>query len=795
MKFTISWLKRFLNTSASLRSIVESLTMLGFEVNNIDDKKVLFDQLEVAQVLEVKRTQNSNIENLSFCRVQLKSKIITILCGAKNVRVGMKVVVAKVEFILQNFEAQMCRSKIVQLNKDAILCTKSDLNLGIDSYRIIELPKHAIVGSNLSKYLGFYETVIDINVTPNRTDAFGVYGIARDLAAAGVGTLRSLDEPIISNEFRTHYTLCIREEKVCKLYAIREINGITNVLSPKWLQILLDNIGVGSVSALVDVVNYISYTFGQPIHIYNANNIGRELIIDTLKFDTSFEASDNNSYDLECNDIVIKDKNKIHSLAGIIGSKISECNKSTNHILLEAASFNSDYIAKSGRRLMIDTRSRYLFERNVDRSFVLKALDFASLLLTSICGGVISNSVVVGDANISPKTICFPIACFKSKTNIDLSADVICSILGRLGFKTKVIFSNIITIVPSWRYDISFKEDLVEEVLRIYGYDKIPETPLPAIVSNTLSIPWNQKVISDIKRILVSVGYKEVVTWSFMDRNHAAWFSKVKEELTILNPISIDLAYMRPSILPNLLKLASNNINRSLRDLSLFEVGPVFNDIGDKMITHVSGIRLGYNTVKNSYNTRRLFDVFDVKADIESILGHIGINFDDYTIQFNVASYYHPMRSATVYLGDNMLGTFGQVCPKILRIFSIDLIVLAFEINISALQLPKVVYGKKREFIRSNYQVINRDYAFIVEVNQPVGQLINFIYNIDKTRIKSVCVFDIYYGDKIDNDKKSVAFSVLIHDQKTFLNSDINIISEKIISGMEQKFNAILRYS
>ena len=530
------------------------------------------------------------------------------------------------------------------------------------------------------------------------------------------------------------------------------------------------------------------------MHAYDADKIKSGLIVEILDSDSNFKALNEKEYVLKAGDMVIRDTQEIHCLAGIIGGENSACNQDTRRVILEAASFNAGHIAKTGRSIMIDTDSRYRFERNVDREFTLMALDLATDLIISICGGSPSKLVSMGTSELPVRTIDFPLDFLKSRTNITLSAEEICNILSRLGFECKIESKSINIIIPSWRYDVSIKEDIVEEIVRIYGYDKLPKNSLPPVSASRI-IPRDQRRISDIKRLLASDGYTEIVTWSFMDSQKARLFSDVKEELTLQNPISSDLDYMRPSILPNLLRIANNNINRSFHDLSLFEVGPVFENSGDKVITSASGIRTGYNFPKNIHDDYRLFDVFDVKADVAGIVALAGLDINKCKIGNNIPSYYHPTRAASVCLGKNILGYFGQVHPSILKQFEIDNDVMAFEMNISILPFSKEKYGKKAEFNVSDYQMITRDYAFIVDEDQPVGDLLVFIKNTNKNLVKSVNLFDIYCGEKIEIGKKSVALSVNIQDNKTLVEEDINTINKAIIDGMRQKFGAVLRDS
>jgi phenylalanyl-tRNA synthetase beta chain len=791
MRFTLSWLKQFLDTNATLEKIAHTLTMTGLEIEDIDDKAKDLEGFEVAEI--IKADSHPDADKLKVCEVKTKSGALQIVCGAPNARAGIKVVLANVGTLIPNGDFKIKKSKIRGVESVGMMCSADEIGIPGDSSGILELPADAVTGDNVAKYLGIDDPVLHINITPNRADALGVYGVARDLAASDLGTLKKLEIPTIQESFDSKVSLTNNDEKASPFFAIREIKGLENKKSPTWLRNYLENIGVGSISPLVDVTNYISYTFGQPMHAYDADKLSGGLTVETLAKNVNFKALNEKEYVLEAGDIIIRDDKEIHCLAGIIGGENSACSENTTRVILEAASFNSEYIAKTGRRIQVDTDSRYRFERNVNSEFTANALDIAADLIVSICGGSASKSVKTGNAKLPTRTIDFPVDFLKSRANVDLSSNEISDILIKLGFDCTISNEVIHITIPSWRYDLSIKEDIVEEIVRIYGYDNLPETPLPAYDISRI-IPKDQKRISDIKRLLASAGCTEVVTWSFMDSHKAKLFSELKDELVLQKPISSDLDYMRPSILPNLLKIACNNINRSFHNLSLFEVGPIFENAGNQVINHICGIRTGEISGKNSHSAARKFDIFDMKSDIALILQSVGLDINKCQISDNVPDYYHPTRSACLSLGKNILGYFGQVHPLILKAFEITPDVMALELNISKLPYGKDKFGKKPEFIVSDYQMITRDYAFVVSAEQRVGDMLNFIKNTDKKLVRTVEIFDIYSGDNIPDGKKSVALSVNIQDDnKTLEEDDINNLNKAIIDGISQKFNAELR--
>jgi phenylalanyl-tRNA synthetase beta chain len=792
MKFTLLWLKNFLDTDASLEEIVNRLTMTGLEVEEVIDKRTELVDFEIAQILET--TNHPDADKLKICKVQTSSDIVTIVCGASNARAGIKVVLAKIGAIIPNGNFKIKQSKIRGIDSSGMLCSREELNIKGDSSGIIELSDDAVIGNNILEYFGFDDPVIHINVTPNRADALGVYGIARDLAASGMGVLKPLEIPVIKEGFSSDTKLIILNEEACPFFAIREIKNLKNQASPRWLQKYLENIGVASISSIVDVTNYIAYSFGQPMHAYDSDKIKGNLSVNILDETEKFVALNDKEYELNLGDIVIRDNQAIHCLAGIIGGKNSSCNESTNRILLEAACFDSIHITRTGRKMMIDTDSRYRFERNVDREFTLKALEYATNLILMICGGECSVTQIAGNNKLPTRIIDFPFDFFVSRAGFNIQEEEIIAILHKLGFYCNNQKDKIEITIPSWRYDVSIKEDIVEEIVRIYGYDKIPLVPLPANNVQKI-INREQRRFLDIKRLLASNGYTEVISWSFMDSKKVKLFSELKDELTLQNPISSDLDYMRPSILPNLLKIACNNINRSYKDLSLFELGPVFRDVDN--ITpdqSLAAIRIGANQPKNIHSIARDFNIFDIKSDLESIFSYSSLEIDKCQIQDTAPNYYHPTRSATISLGKNVIAYFGQIHPLILKTFDIECDVMAFEMDLSKSPMTKEKFGKKSKLKISDYQMINRDYAFIIEESQKIGEILSFIKNIDKNLIKNVSLFDVYHGNKIEKGKKSIAISVIIQDDNKTLNEeDINNVNKLIIDGVRVKFKACLR--
>lgn len=817
MKFTLSWLKKFLDTSASVAEIAENLTAIGLEVEEVIDKAADLQKFEVAYIANTK--PHPSADKLQLCDVETKSGMLQIVCGASNARAGIKVVLANIGVEIPNGKFKIKESNIRGEKSCGMLCSEEELFLASESEGIIELPEDAVIGEPFTKYYGLDDPVFIINVTPNRGDALGVYSIARDLAAKGIGTLKELEIPTVKSTFSSKIKLNIKDKESCPLFTFREIRNLKNKPSPDWLQRLLKNIGVKSISSLVDVTNYISYSFGQPMHAYDAGKIGGEIVVDRHeeadviprldrgiqenskdtvvkpRYDNrEFHALNDKKYLLSETDLVVKDENGVQALAGIIGGISSSCDSNTTNILLEAACFNAKMVAASGRRLQIDTDSRYRFERNIDRNFTEKALNIATDLILSICdGGEVSEPVIDGEKEPLKNSLDFPVNYLEKITGIKLNIKEIEVILNKLGFVTDIKEDVIKIIPPSWRHDINILEDIVEEITRIYGYDKIESIKLPELEQDNNHLR-DHKRISSFKRILASKGYDEVVNNSFMNSKDAKLFTELKDELFLLNPISIDDDYMRPTIVPNLLDIVRKNLARSIKDMAFFEVGPSFLNLNIET-TYLTAILTGSYNNKNPHSMGRIYDIFDLKSDLETIFDYAGLSIEKCIVSNQATpSYYHPTRSVNLALGKNLLGHFGQVHPKILKHYDIKEEVFAFELNITNLPAPKAKFGKRDEFIISDYQANFRDYAFIITHDQPVGEIISYINNFNKKLVKSVILFDIYSGDKLPSGKKSIAIRVgLQADDRTLNEGDLNSFSKNLIASIEQKFQGTLR--
>ncbi len=795
MKFTLSWLKKFLKTDANLTEISDGLTYIGLEVESIVDRREELKDFEIAQIINVQPHNDSN--KLQICDILTEDGNLQIVCGASNAKPKIKVVLAKIGTLIPNGNFKIKESSIRGIKSFGMLCSSNELLIGADSAGIIEMPEYAKIGDSLIDYFGLNDPIFDINVTPNRGDALSIYGIARDLASKGLGSLITYETPKLKNLYKSTINIDVKNHDISKIFFMREIRNIKNIESPVWLKDLLNNIGAKSISAAVDVVNYIMYSYGQPMHVYDKDKLSSNNIsVDLLDHTEKFFALNDKEYDLLNNDLVISDGKSTLAIAGIIGSKNSACDENSVNIILEAAHFAPEYIIKTGQRLLINSDSRYRFERNIDPNFILTALDLATNMILSICTGEPSEISIFNNYKKPIIEISFSSSILKELTNIELENKEIIDILVKLGFNCNYENNsvNFLCFPPSWRSDISIKEDVAEEIARIYGYDNIPIVPIISnVTEHNLSSEFSR--ILEIKNILARKSYDEVVTYSFMNSNDAKLFADFNQDLEIINPIIVDYNYMRPSILPNLLKIIKKNHARSIFDMSLFEAGPVFlsSSIREE-INHIAGIRCGLHTHKNIYSDQRFFDIIDIKGDIEQILNFCNLTLDKCQFHENKLNYYHPARSTTIKLGKNILAHIGQIHPSILKYYNIECDVVAFELYIDNIPFSKMKYGKRDDFIISNFQPIFRDYAFLLDDDKEIGAILNYIRNFNKILIKSAEIFDIYKGRNIELGKKSITIKIMIQPQNNNLtDEDINNLTNDLLKNLLNKFGLQLR--
>lgn len=793
MKFTLSWLKRFLATDASISQISLALNSIGIEVDEIIDRTNELSDFIVGVVQDL--AKHPDADTLSCCKVSDGINVIDIVTGAANVRKGLKVVIAPVGSIIPSNRLKMEKKNLRGIPSYGMLCSESELLIGENSSGIMELAENVSVGKRfIDAFPEYVDPVIDVSITPNRGDCLSVYGIARDLAAYGIGKLKQIELSDISHSQESPIKISIQDVENCPLFVGRYFSGVQNQESPRWLKILLAAIGENSISALVDITNYMNYSFGRPLHVYDANKIKGNIRVRFAEENEIFKDLKDRNLQLNSADIVIADNKQALGLAGIIGGDSSKCDIDSTEIYLESAVFNPINICKSGRRLNIHSEARTRFERGVDHEFSVKGAIIASNLIQEICGGKAGFLQICGNESAIKSSIEFNLGKVKTLGGIDIGNSQIKSILTELGFECSDIKNSKMTvIVPSWRHDIHIDEDLVEEILRIHGYDNIPSKELPRVESiNAAVLSEDRKKIELARILMASQGYDELVTFSFMSSKIAKIFNLFQEDLCLANPMSSDLDILRKSITPNLLGSVSKNNLRSFKDLSFFEIGTVFRSakVGDQK-TIISGVRSGYNNLDNIYKDSRKYDFFDVKQDVKDLLSIWNLDVDNLKYSNEATpSFYHPGKFTTLKIKNQVVAHVGEIHPSILQKLKIETNVVAFELFIDMLPDNK----QKTTQTFSDYQQVSRDFAFIVDKNLNSSNIIKAIKAQNSRFIKDIRIFDVYCGEELGVDKKSIAINVLLQaEEKTLSNEDISQISNEIIALVKNRTNAKLR--
>jgi phenylalanyl-tRNA synthetase beta chain len=792
MKVTLSWLKRFLETDADVTKISDALNAIGIEVEHIIDRSKDYASFFVGEIQEI--TKHPQADKLNCCKVNDGHKLIDIITAAENVRENLKVVVAPVGSVIPTNNMKIEERKLRGMPSYGMLCSGAELGISSDNEGIMELPDNVKVGSKITDiFPELQEKVIEVSLTPNRADCLGVYGIARDLAAYGIGKLKPLAHKDIKSSQKKTIKIRVENNKDCPLFIGRYFSNIKNQESPDWLKSLLISIGDNPKSALVDITNYISYSFGRPLHVYDADKIKGEIIIRNARDGERFVSLKAEEYKLSKEDLVVADQSSVLGLAGIIGGDDSKCEINSKNIYLEAGVFDPIKVTKSARRLNINTEAKHIFERGVDHNFTINGAIIASNLIQEICGGEASDLEIVGHTEKKSAEIKFDLARVKSLSGVTIDQGKMIQILADLGFSmTEKQKGSVIEVsIPSWRHDISCEEDLIEEVLRIYGYDQIPTKTLPA--SDKINkLPLLDQKLYSARSLLASQGCHELVTFSFMSSKIAEKFGFIREDLFVKNPISADLDILRKSILPNILSAIQKNNLRSLNNLSFFEIGPIFNSgaIGDQSKS-ITGVRSGSTSRENIYGDSREYDFFDAKRDVLDLLQIWGVSEDKIQIcKEEIPAYFHPAKSAVLKLNNKVIAHLGEIHPTILEFMKIKTKVVAFELLIDSLPLQ----DRKRDIFISNYQQVSRDFAFVVDKEIEAGSLVKAIKSSDTKFITNVHIFDIYYGEEIGKNSKSIAMNVTLQAKdRTLTNDDISLISDKIIKSVKNETSGKLR--
>ena len=799
MIITIPWLKEHLKTTAKENEIIDKLTNIGLEVEGIIENSGEMGKFKIAKVLKVEK--HPNADKLKVCDVTIGSKeILKVVCGAPNAREGLITIYAPPGAVIPKTNFELKVAKIRGVESKGMLCSESELNLSNESDGIIELKnKDKEIGKSYFKNKS--EKAIDISITPNRADCLGIRGIARDLSSAGVGKLIQSKRKKIQQNTKHKIKTSITKEKNqgCDIFGSCFIKNITNKESPDWLKNKLIALGLKPISAVVDITNYVMFDLNRPLHAYDADKINKEIIVRNAKEGEAFEALDNKKYKLKKGMCVISDKSGVLGLGGIIGGTNTSTEFDTKNILLEAAYFSPSSIRKTARDLNINTDAKYRFERGIDPNSIKEGLELATELILKICGGESSKFQITGKTNKKNKIINFQVEKFEKLIGISITSNEIDKILSSLGFKCKKSQKAIKVEVPSWRPDVSLDEDLIEELIRIKGFDNI-KLIKPSKERTQDTLTFKQKLFHLSQRSLASKGYMEIVTWSFTDSKIDKQFSKGEKEIPILNPISSDLDVLRRSIFSNLAVYLKKNQDRGYEDLSLFEIGPTFfgKNPGEQQII-VGGLKSGKINRKSWLEKERDVDVFDIKSDAIKTLIELGIEEKNLFVSDNTKHSYHPGRSGSVTLKSEKgphLAYFGEIHPAILKNLDYkDKNIFGFEIFLKNIPEPnKKIRQSKKSFEASDYQKSERDFAFVIEKIFKIGALEKIIREVDENLIQHVSTFDVYEGDNIPKDKKSVAINVTLQAiDKTLTENDLDEISKRIIDTVSKKTGATIR--
>lgn len=794
MKFSISWLKEHLDTTASVDEIAETLTKIGLEVEEVFNPASRLGGFVTAEVETYERHPDS--DHLGLLTVNTGKEKLQVVCGAPNCRQGLKGIFAPVGVVIPCYNEELKVGKIRGVESFGMMCSEKELGVGEDHNGIIELPANTPIGRPAAEALDI-DPVIEINITPNRAECLGVRGVARDLAAAGLGTLKPLKILKTAGTFKSPVNVKVEDFTACPVYVGRYIKNVNNKAeTPKWMKDRLTAIGLRPISPLVDITNYINYDMARPLHVFDADKLRGDITVRMAKDGEKFVSLEDKEYMLDDKSLGICDEEGVQCLGGIMGGAAKGCCDETQNVFLECALFTPECIARTGRKFGIDSDSRYRYERWVDPKSNILGSDYATQMILDICGGEASEVVIAGSEPEDERVAYIRPGRIKDLIGIDVSREKIVEILNNLGFKTSEEDGKIKVVSPTWRGDIEGEHDLVEEVVRMIGLDSIPAESLPhgKFPKQVLS-PAQRRAVT-LKHELASRGMYETVTWSFTDSNLAKDFRKGREPVLLFNPIAADLDEMRPSVLPNLLLAVKNNTARGYGNVALFEVGPEFYGRKPGEQNQVAaGVRCGMTAKKDWNGSARAYDVFDAKADALAAIAAANGPFENAQITLDAPAYYHPGRSGTLRLGKNVLAYFGEIHPGVLKKFGIKQRVMAFEVILSNIPLPRSSNDKaKKKLELSAFQPVDKDLAFVVDKTVPAVNLMTAAKTADREFIADVRVFDVYEGENLPEGKKSIALALTFQPKdKTFTDQDIENLMNKVIQEMKKKCNAELR--
>ncbi|TCT05662.1 phenylalanine--tRNA ligase subunit beta [Aquabacter spiritensis] len=803
MKFTYSWLQEHLEPTASFEAIVDRLSLIGLEVEGVEDKAKALAPFVVGEVLTAQK--HPNADKLKVCTVSIGAgDPIQVVCGAPNARAGLKTVFAAPGTVIPATGTELKIGKIRDVESRGMLCSAREMGLSEEHEGIIELPQDAPVGVPFAQVLGLNDPVVEIAVTPNRADCLGISGIARDLAAARLGDLLAPRIAPVPGTFPSPVNVTLDfggTPSLCPAFALRVIRGVTNGPSPDWMQEKLRAIGLRPINALVDVTNFLTFDRNRPLHVFDLKKVTGDLVVRRAKTGESLLALDGRTYALDESMCVIADDKGVESLAGIMGGEESGCDAATTDVVIESALWEPINIAQTGRRLGINSDARFRFERGVDPAWMVPGLELATHLILDLCGGAPSEIVLAGAVPDTTRTIDFPLSEVKRLSGLEASEAEIMDVLTRLGFAVSGAAPVVQVVPPSWRGDIEGKADLVEEVVRILGLARVPATEFPREGGGRRPVLTPLQLRTrKARRALAARGMVEAVTWSFLSAKAAALFGGGQPELALSNPIASDLSDMRPSLLPGLIRSAQANADRGTGDVALFEVGQVFaGDRPEDQRMAAAGLRRAAAKPAGAgrfwQGNAGAADAFDAKADALAALAACGAPTANLQVTADAPDWYHPGRSGSFRLGPNVIGTFGEIHPAILEALDATGPLVAFELILDRIPEPKAKPTKvKPPLDLSAFQPVRRDFAFVVGQEVGAADILRAAMGVDRKLIADATVFDLYQGPGIAAEKKSVAIEVVLQPrERTLTDAEIEAVAAKVVAEVAKKTGATLR--
>jgi len=804
MKFTLSWLREHLDTDHRLAELADKLTMIGLEVERLDDKAAELAPYVIARVVDAK--QHPNADRLRVCMVDVgDGKPIQVVCGAPNARTGMTAVFAPPGTFIPGKNITLAVGTIRGVESRGMLISGAEIQVSDDHDGIIDLPADAPVGQPYAAWAGLDDPVIEINLTPNRPDCAGVHGIARDLAAADMGKFKENTVKPVKGAFPCPVSVRLdfgKTPSLCPAFGLRLVRGVKNGPSPDWLQRRLAAIGLRPINALVDITNYITFDRGRPLHVFDAAKVKGNLVVRRARAGETLTALDGKTYTLDDAMCVIADDQAVESLSGIMGGQATGCSDATTDVLVESALWDELNIAHTGRRLGITSDARYRFERGVDPAFMLPGLELATRMVLDLCGGTPSEITVAGEVTIPDRVIDFPLDEPKRLAGVDLGLPEIKRVLSHLGFSVAGSRPKLKIAVPSWRPDVHGAADIVEELVRIIGVDRVPPAPFPrGPLARKPVLTAIQNRTRRAKRALAARGLTEAVTWSFVSKANAVLFGGGDAALALANPIAADLSDMRPSLLPGLIAAAQRNADRGFPNTALFEVGQIFRgDQPQDQFTAASGVRRALAKAsgigRHWSDGARAVDAFDAKADALAVLAAAGAPAQALQVVPGGPAWFHPGRSGTIQIGpQNVLGHFGELHPRALEALDAEGPLVAFEVILERIPEPRARPTRAKPALDlSPLQPVERDFAFVVDRAVKAADLVRAAQGAERKLITQVNVFDVYEGEGIEPGKKSIAIAVTLQPrEKTMTDQEIDAIGAKIVTEVAKRTGGTLR--